>query len=70
MQEAATFREATREVFPGTPVPERGRFHGTGLPGLGVDFDEAAARKYPVPEPLRHDRWALLRNGDGSVQRP
>ncbi|EDY44092.1 D-galactonate dehydratase [Streptomyces sp. SPB074] len=70
VQEAATFREPTREVFPGTPVPERGRFHGSDRPGLGVDFDEVAARKYPVPEPLRHDRWALLRNGDGSVQRP
>ena len=36
----------------------------------GVDFDEAAARRHPVPEPLAHDRWALLRNIDGSVQRP
>ncbi|MFJ4858369.1 enolase C-terminal domain-like protein [Streptomyces sp. NPDC088730] len=70
VQEAAAFREATREVFPGTPVPERGWLHPSPLPGLGVDFDESAAAKYPVTAPLEHDRWALLRNTDGSVQRP
>jgi mannonate dehydratase len=35
----------------------------------GRDAAEIAAR-HPVPEPLAHDRWALLRNTDGSVQRP
>ncbi|WP_329391273.1 hypothetical protein [Streptomyces sp. NBC_01716] len=39
-------------------------------PGHGVGFDEAAARRHPVPEPPEHDHWALLRNTDGSVQRP
>ncbi|MEV0779884.1 hypothetical protein [Streptomyces sp. NPDC050428] len=38
--------------------------------GRGVGFDGTAARGHPVPEPLEHDRWALLRNTDGSVQRP
>ncbi|MEW1891102.1 enolase C-terminal domain-like protein [Streptomyces sp. NPDC085659] len=70
VQEAATFTEATREVFPGTPVPDRGRLHPSAAPGLGVDFDEAAAARYPVTEPLQHDRWALLRAVDGSAHRP
>ncbi|MGN7701546.1 MULTISPECIES: hypothetical protein [Cellulosimicrobium] len=39
------------------------------MPRPGVDFDEAAARKYPVGAPLEHDRWALLRATDGSAHR-
>ncbi|WP_049571713.1 enolase C-terminal domain-like protein [Streptomyces sp. SBT349] len=70
VQEAAAFRGATLEVFPGAHVPREGRLHPSGAPGLGVDFDEAAARKYPVPAPLEHDRWALLRATDGSAHRP
>ncbi|MFI0733694.1 enolase C-terminal domain-like protein [Streptomyces sp. NPDC021225] len=70
VQEAAVFKEPVHEVFPGTVVAHGGLLVPSGAPGHGVDFDEAAARRYPVPEPLGHDRWALLRNTDGSVQRP
>jgi mannonate dehydratase len=70
IQEAATLREATLEVFPGTPVPDGGVLRPSSSPGLGVDFDEAAARRYPPPEPGVHDRWALLRAHDGAVHRP
>ena len=70
VQEAARFREATLEVFPGAPVPERGSLYPAGTPGLGVDFDESAARRYPAPPPLEHDRWALLRGTDGAAHRP
>jgi len=70
VQEAAEFRDATLEVFPGAPVPQRGRLYPASAPGLGVDFDERAARRYPAPPPLAHDRWALLRGTDGAAQRP
>lgn len=70
VQEAATFEPAVAEVFPGTVVPQGGHLVPHQVPGHGVDFDERAARRHPVPEPLVHDRWALLRNIDGSVQRP
>ncbi len=70
IQEAAGFRDATLEVFPGAPVPRRGSLFPSAAPGLGVDFDEAAARRYPVPPPLDHDRWALLRGTDGAAHRP
>lgn len=70
VQEAARFRDATLEVFPGAPVPVRGSLYPADAPGLGVDFDETAARRYPVPPPLQHDRWALLRGTDGAAHRP
>lgn len=70
VQEAAVFRPAVLDVFPGTIVARDGALFPHGTPGHGVDFDEAAARRHPVPAPLEHDRWALLRNTDGSVQRP
>jgi mannonate dehydratase len=70
VQEAARFHDATLEVFPGAPVPQQGSLYPSAAPGLGVDFDEAAARRYPAPPPLRHDRWALLRGVDGAAHRP
>jgi mannonate dehydratase len=70
VQEAARFTEATLEVFPGAPVPEGGKLYPSARPGLGVDFDESAARRHPVTAPLEHDRWALLRATDGSAHRP
>ncbi|MET0236645.1 MAG: enolase C-terminal domain-like protein [Kibdelosporangium sp.] len=70
IQEAAALRDATLEVFPGTPVPSGGHLRPSLEPGLGVDFDEAAARRYPPPPPGDHDRWALLRGFDGSAHRP
>jgi mannonate dehydratase len=70
VQEAAVFRPPVHEVFPGTITAAEGGLTPHETPGHGVDFDEAAAARYPVPGPLEHDRWALLRNTDGSVQRP
>jgi mannonate dehydratase len=70
VQEATALREATLEVFPGAPVPVGGRLYPVDTPGLGVDFDEVAARRYPAGAPLRHDRWALLRGPDGAAHRP
>ncbi|MEE4584537.1 enolase C-terminal domain-like protein [Streptomyces antimycoticus] len=51
VQEAATFREAVLEVFPGTIVPRLGAMEPREAPGLGVDFDESAARGYPARAP-------------------
>jgi mannonate dehydratase len=70
IQEAAAFRDETIDVFPGTFVPQHGVLIPSETPGLGVDFDERLAARFPAPAPLEHDRWAMLRNTDGSVQRP
>lgn len=44
----------------------------TAVPSHVFGAREAAAFEPPVhvPEPPAHDRWALPRNTDGSVQRP
>ncbi|MCU1478692.1 MAG: Mandelate racemase/muconate lactonizing protein [Subtercola sp.] len=70
IQEAAIFRDETLDVFPGTFVPQHGVLVPSQIPGLGVDFDERLAARFSAPAPLEHDRWAMLRNTDGSVQRP
>jgi mannonate dehydratase len=70
VQEAARFHDATLEVFPGAPVPVGGVLYPAQTPGLGVDFDEVAARRHPAPPPLLHDRWALVRGIDGAAERP
>ncbi len=70
VQECQDFGEQVREVFPGTLQVDQGYLIPSSAPGLGVGFDEQAAKKYPVPPPLQHDRWALLRRKDGTVQRP
>jgi mannonate dehydratase len=70
VQEAAHLTDATLDVFPGTPIPHNGMLHPSGVAGLGVDFDESVAARFPPPDPGVHDRWALLRASDGSAQRP
>jgi mannonate dehydratase len=68
IQEAVRFGDATREVFPGAPVVTDGYMHVGEKPGLGVDVDEEAAKKYPPPaEP---ENWLPLRRGDGTATRP
>ena len=70
LRDAAVIKPPVLDVFPGTITARDGGLRPDRAPGRGVDSDEAAARKYPVPEPQTHDRWALPRNTDGSVQRP
>jgi hypothetical protein len=50
-----------REVFPGMPEVGDGMLMPGDGPGLGVDLDEAAAARYPFPEPLLNGAWAPVR---------
>lgn len=64
--EGDPFSDELLEIFPGAPERRDGMTYSNGLPGLGVDIDEAAAAKYP-PEGGR-DRG--MRCYDGSPCHP
>lgn len=70
IQESIEYPEAIYDVFPGAPVLSNGAYEISHAAGIGVGFNEKEARKYPVPDPVTYDSWALLRHDDGSVARP
>ena len=68
IQEFAGFNEAEEEVFPGCPQVRKGYAYLDDAPGIGVDFDEKAAAKYP---PVEMDfSWLFSRLEDGTAVRP
>ena len=61
--------EAMHEVFKNMPeYGNDGFVYGNELPGLGVEIDEEAAKKYPPAYPVT--TWTQTRNFDGSLQTP
>jgi mannonate dehydratase len=68
IQEAVNFPEETREVFPGHPVMIDGYMHVNDAPGLGVEVNEEAAAKYPLPN--FDYGWTQVRKRDGTAIRP
>jgi len=68
IQEAVDFDDRMREVFPDAPYMKDGYMHVSNKPGLGVDFNEKEAAKYPIPE---YDyNWTQVRENDGTPVRP
>jgi mannonate dehydratase len=70
IQETQPFSKAARDVFPNAPTIRDGRLWPSEKPGLGIEFDEAAARAFPPPPPLTNDAWTWARLRDGSVIHP
>ena len=68
IQEAVQFGEAMREVFPGAPFMKNGFMHLNEAPGWGVDLNEDAARKHPLPEQPGY--WEPVRRNDGTSVKP
>ena len=68
IQEAVSFNELTREVFPGTPTMENGYMFVNEAPGLGIDIDEEKAKKYALPH--FNYNWTQVRKRDGTPVRP
>jgi mannonate dehydratase len=68
IQERVLFDEATQEVFPGCPTMKDGYMYVNEAPGFGVDINEDAAKKYPLPEHPGY--WSPIRRRDGSAVRP
>ena len=70
IQEEHFFKDATREVFPGTPEIRDGCMWASDRPGLGVDIDEEKAARHPLPEHPYGGAWPAIRRRDGTVIRP
>jgi mannonate dehydratase len=70
IQETQPFSDAARDVFPNGPTIHDGQLWPSEQPGLGIDFDPAAAEKFPPPAPLTNDAWTWARLRDGSVVKP
>ena len=68
IQEFSEFDEKEREVFPGCPVCRDGYVYLSDKPGIGVEMDEAAAKKYPYTE--MDFGWLFSRLKDGTAVRP
>ena len=59
---------ALLDVFPGLPEFKAGYVYANDKPGLGVDIDEAEARKYPCENVVT--TWTQTRLVDGTLQTP
>ncbi|HZZ79858.1 MAG TPA: enolase C-terminal domain-like protein [Gemmataceae bacterium] len=71
IQEAREFTQAEHDVFPGCPELRNGYYYVSDRPGLGIDLNEMAARRYPITDDPPFDmRWGNYRRRDGSVIKP
>jgi mannonate dehydratase len=72
VHEGGSFPKETAEVFAGCPEVKNGYMLANEKPGLGIDFDEKLAAKFPIPPgPPNFDyNWGQTRRRDGTVIRP
>ena len=68
IQELKGPRGALLDVFPGLPEFSQGYVYANDKPGLGIDLDEAQARKYPCEAAVT--TWTQTRLADGTLQTP
>jgi mannonate dehydratase len=68
IQEWCRFDSLVYEMFPGLPEVRGGYMYPSGKPGLGIDFNETLAAKYPCTDSV--DWWTQTRLPDGSPSRP
>jgi mannonate dehydratase len=68
IQEWSHWTDKSREVFPGCPELKGGYVYANDKPGLGIDIDEEAAKRFPCDESL--PKWTNARRPDGTLARP
>ena len=56
------------EMFPGIPEVRDGYVYPNDRPGLGIDFDEKLAERFPVTD--ENPAWTVARLPDGTIWRP
>jgi mannonate dehydratase len=69
IQESVTFTPELQEIFPGCPTMKEGYMYVNEMPGLGVDVNEKAAARYPLPD-KQMNAWTQVRTSDGTAVRP
>jgi mannonate dehydratase len=72
VHEGGIFPAETQAVFVGCPEIKNGYMLANEKPGHGIEVDEAAAARFPVPTtPPNFDySWGTTRRSDGTVIRP
>jgi mannonate dehydratase len=68
VQEWATRAEIEYEMFPGLPAVKHGYVYPNDGPGLGIEFNEALAAKFPCTD--ENPEWTVARLPDGTSWRP
>src|SRR5699024_2722657 len=68
IQEWQYISQKTKELFPGTTEVENGYAYTNDKPGLGIEFNETEAKKFPPNTKL--PGWTLIRLEDGTPIRP
>lgn len=68
IQEWSLRNQAEEEIFPGTPQIKNGYVYPNDKPGLGIDFNETLAAKFPCDS--HNPRWTVSRLPDGTLWRP
>lgn len=68
IQEWCGFGDIAYEMFPGMPVLKNGFVWANDKPGLGIEFDEELAKKYPAVHDVT--KWTQTRFPDGTMHTP
>jgi len=68
IQEWASRSAAELDMFPGYPEARGGYAYPNDSPGLGIDFDEKLAARFPPDD--ENPRWTVSRLPDGTLARP
>jgi mannonate dehydratase len=68
IQEWAGRCQEEQDVFPGMPEVRDGTAYPNDSPGLGIEFDEGLAARFPADD--RNPDWTVSRLPDGTFQRP
>lgn len=68
IHEWCRFPDHVYDIFPGTPMTRAGYLYPNSAPGLGIDFDEERAARYPAQDYV--EEWTQARLPDGSAALP